>query len=305
MSLIRRHRVIVNGVQRMRTHHYYWCHQCQRTIRVTYSNPSEIFCPRCFTHLRYELDVSRPRLFSDVAGAEPSLAARLIDALVLILDPSSRPQNPYFDYENRRDRQDWIVLRLTGANRLPRPISPTENVVPETVNRREIREPSGENGLDELILELTQNDRHGPPPAPASAIEALPTAVLTATHLANDSHCPVCKDEFEIGGEVKELPCKHFYHSDCILPWLHIHNTCPVCRFELQGTGDEEVQDDYAGFFREEEVRDPLNWNWTEFFSLWPFSLLSNWTWRFLHFNGNRNTLSRGDGAWWRSWFTS
>ncbi|XP_071699704.1 uncharacterized protein [Rutidosis leptorrhynchoides] len=45
--------------------------------------------------------------------------------------------------------------------------------------------------------------------------------------------CAICKDQFVIDDETKQLPCKHMYHPDCILPWLSNHNSCPVCRFQL------------------------------------------------------------------------
>ncbi|XP_008788576.1 probable E3 ubiquitin-protein ligase RHC1A [Phoenix dactylifera] len=94
-------------------------------------------------------------------------------------------------------------------------------------------------GLDELIEQLARNDRHGPPPASQSAIDAMPTVKINQRHLRGDSHCPVCKDIFELGSEVREMPCQHLYHSDCIVPWLIQHNSCPVCRHELppQGSG--------------------------------------------------------------------
>lgn len=103
-------------------------------------------------------------------------------------------------------------------------------------------------GLDQLIQHLattgvssSQNDmtRCGPPPAARSAVDAMPTVKITQKHLSIDSHCAVCTDQFEIGGEAREMPCKHIYHADCILPWLAQHNSCPVCRHELPAEESE------------------------------------------------------------------
>lgn len=86
----------------------------------------------------------------------------------------------------------------------------------------------------------TQNNRPPkPPPTPDSAREALPVVALMANHLARVIQCPTCKDEYEVGTEVRQLPCKHFYPSECILPWLYRHNTCPIRRFELQGLSND------------------------------------------------------------------
>ncbi|KFK39323.1 hypothetical protein AALP_AA3G229500 [Arabis alpina] len=35
------------------------------------------------------------------------------------------------------------------------------------------------------------------------------------------------------GTDVKQMSCNHVFHQDCLLPWLHMYNSCPVCRFEL------------------------------------------------------------------------
>lgn len=45
--------------------------------------------------------------------------------------------------------------------------------------------------------------------------------------------CTVCHTEFEAEGQVVQLPCEHCFHEECILPWLEMHNTCPICRAEL------------------------------------------------------------------------
>ncbi|KAL3700132.1 hypothetical protein R1sor_018154 [Riccia sorocarpa] len=103
-------------------------------------------------------------------------------------------------------------------------------------------------GLDQLIQQLAENDpnRYGAPPASRTAVEAMPTIHITSEHLGTDAaQCAVCKDDFELGSNVRQMPCKHMYHSDCILPWLAQHNSCPVCRYEMP-TDDPEYNQSRA-----------------------------------------------------------
>ncbi|XP_059641875.1 uncharacterized protein LOC132283859 [Cornus florida] len=79
-----------------------------------------------------------------------------------------------------------------------------------------------------------ENALVGPPPASKTVVENLPSVVLTQENVEkNNALCAVCKDEINAGEQAKQLPCSHHYHGDCIVPWLGIRNTCPVCRYEL------------------------------------------------------------------------
>lgn len=43
--------------------------------------------------------------------------------------------------------------------------------------------------------------------------------------------CAICIEDYEVGDHIRELPCRHFFHSHCIDPWFRdVHGICPVCK---------------------------------------------------------------------------
>ncbi|KAF7661905.1 hypothetical protein LDENG_00251300 [Lucifuga dentata] len=94
----------------------------------------------------------------------------------------------------------------------------------------------GASGLDTIITQLLNHfENTGPPPADSEKIRNLPTITITDEHVGGGLECPVCKEDYSVGESVRQLPCNHLFHNDCIVPWLEQHDTCPVCRKSLSG----------------------------------------------------------------------
>ncbi|CAF0959255.1 unnamed protein product [Adineta steineri] len=67
-----------------------------------------------------------------------------------------------------------------------------------------------------------------------SELERLPTIIYSKTckNIKIDDKCAVCLSEYINGEELKRLRCKHYFHSECINPWLKTSTRCPICRGE-------------------------------------------------------------------------
>lgn len=232
----------------------YWCYRCSRFVRVW--NDDAVVCPDCDGGFVEAIE-NPPQTAVHVGGSRrrrfPAAAMYMIGAAQRNA-PSSSDRNdsgPILRRTRRNggDRSPFnpvIVLRGSpeggaggegegrgfelyyddggGSGLRPLPASMSEFLLG--------------SGFDRLLEQLSQIEINGigrleQPPASKAAIESMPTIEIDDSHITTESHCAVCKEAFELGAEAREMPCKHIYHPDCILPWLSLHNSCPVCRHEL------------------------------------------------------------------------
>lgn len=273
----------------------YWCYTCRQPILLT---GRDLICPYCEGGFVQQLDAlqrlpshqhgssSQPEEFHDVPdifdaihavvsqrGSVPRIGFR--DAVERYMRHGIIETNPSFNVRRRSGSllapEQTSFLSSSGSYFIFHDQPSSRNGLRRANFGGNLMEP----GLDELMEQLNINDRLGPRPASRSSIEAMRTIKIRQTHLNSDSHCPVCIERFELGSKVREMPCNHIYHSDCIVPWLVLHNSCPVCRVELppQGRGSRNwggrnvnrsgQNDDGHG------RRNPLSF-------LWPFSSSSS-----------------------------
>uniref|UniRef100_A0A1J3IS40 RING-type E3 ubiquitin transferase n=1 Tax=Noccaea caerulescens TaxID=107243 RepID=A0A1J3IS40_NOCCA len=56
---------------------------------------------------------------------------------------------------------------------------------------------------------------------------------------SDDAECSICLCGYEDGVEIRELPCRHHFHSLCVDKWLRINATCPLCKFNILKNGED------------------------------------------------------------------
>lgn len=58
--------------------------------------------------------------------------------------------------------------------------------------------------------------------------------------LPEDAECCICLTSYEDGAELHALPCNHHFHASCIVKWLKMNATCPLCKYNIL-KGSEQV----------------------------------------------------------------
>ena len=185
----------------------YWCHICNKQFFFPYIEKLDIQCKYCGNTFCEEIERNE--------SSNQSISS------------SSSETNI-----NNRNNLPPLLRLIYGMNR-PRT---SHGLLDFILNFLALR--NYEDNIENLINQIMMNDpnKYGNPPASKKSIEELERFTVTQMKLKSfgvENSCAVCKDEFEIGQELILMPCKHYFHIDCLIPWLNERNSCPVCRFEL------------------------------------------------------------------------
>lgn len=89
-----------------------------------------------------------------------------------------------------------------------------------------------------LLLCPERVGRRRPKGISLSKIKKLTTVKKFETDLIpqEDANCAICLSDYEVGEEIRYLPCAHHFHSECILPWLKTNNSCPFCKKKIDAS---------------------------------------------------------------------
>lgn len=84
--------------------------------------------------------------------------------------------------------------------------------------------------LDEhkVVVGLSEEAKAG-----ATKVLTLSASDVAGLETLHDKRCCICLCDYEIGDEVRQLPCEHGCHLDCMDQHLAQAKTCPMCRTEV------------------------------------------------------------------------
>ncbi|CAO2815323.1 unnamed protein product [Amaranthus hypochondriacus] len=59
-----------------------------------------------------------------------------------------------------------------------------------------------------------------------------------------DALCCICLAAYVDNEELRELPCSHLFHTECVDKWLKINASCPLCKLEIREDRSKLVPND-------------------------------------------------------------
>ena len=64
---------------------------------------------------------------------------------------------------------------------------------------------------------------------------------LTKYSALKEDKCAICLLKYKGVDIIKEFPCKHIFHKNCIFKWLKTSNVCPLCKYDISNDVNKVV----------------------------------------------------------------
>ena len=65
-----------------------------------------------------------------------------------------------------------------------------------------------------------------------------------------EDKCAICLQKYKGADIIKEFPCKHIFHKNCIFKWLKKYTVCPLCKYDITNDVNKvnlkDEEDEYA-----------------------------------------------------------
>jgi len=87
----------------------------------------------------------------------------------------------------------------------------------------------------------------------------------------NETACAICIEDYTLGEKLKQLPCGHTFHQDCLIPWLtERHASCPLCKYDVSAREEDET-DENSNNSSSNNNTNTAAWFWSSYGSLARF----------------------------------
>ncbi|BAT84482.1 E3 ubiquitin-protein ligase RDUF1-like [Vigna umbellata] len=204
----------------LRSSSSFWCYRCNRVVRVSLvAEPQRdptILCPDCHSGFLEEVQTPPQSRRSTRAGSP-------FNPVIVLRGGNGNENASANESENDVASGNFELYYNDGVSGPgPSGLRPLPAGVTDFL--------MGSSGFDHLLDQLDGTTVRLDRAASKAAIESMPVVKILASHAHAESHCAVCMENFQVDCDAREMPCGHVYHSECIVPWLSVRNSCPVCR---------------------------------------------------------------------------
>ena len=85
---------------------------------------------------------------------------------------------------------------------------------------------------DQFELTNTTDFVPVPVPLPSDYLQHIPS--IKYSNNIKSIQCHICLDDFSKADDIRNLPCQHGFHTQCIDTWFMNRPTCPICRTDIR-----------------------------------------------------------------------